>query len=378
MKIAIFGGTFNPIHKEHINIVKSAIEKLALDKVIVMPSYATPKKNGKMLASCTDRLNMCRLAFSSVPKVTVSDYEISKKEISYSYITCREFKKRNPSDDRYFIIGGDMLENFPEWKMPEEILKCVNLAVCAREDTQKLVNSENRFKAHFNKNIVKFDFIGENLSSTKIRTLIALNENFTEFVDRNTEKYILQSTMYRINGAKTVKSMLSTKRWQHTVRVALMAAQNCGRLDLSEKSAITSALFHDCAKELPLNDNRLKDFKLYGDMPETVFHQFSGAYLAEHYFGVKDPEIINAVRYHTTGRENMSPLEKLIFLCDMLEAGRSYSGVEELRKVFEEDIDKALFAALERQVKHLNKKNQKIYYLTQNALDYLKEDKYDK
>ena len=74
----------------------------------------------------------------------------------------------------------------------------------------------------------------------------------------------------------------------------------------------------------------------------------------------------------------MSPLEKLIFLCDMLEAGISYSGVEELRKVFEEDIDKALFAALERQVKHLNKKNQKIYYLTQNALDYLKEDKYDK
>ncbi len=62
----------------------------------------------------------------------------------------------------------------------------------------------------------------------------------------------------------------------------------------------------------------------------------------------------------------------------MLEAGRSYSGVEELRKVFEEDIDKALFAALERQVKHLNKKKQKIYYLTQNALDYLKEDKYDK
>lgn len=87
MKIAIFGGTFNPVHKEHVNIVKSAIEKLALDKVIVMPSYATPKKNGKMLASCTDRLNMCRLAFSSVPKVTVSDYEISKKEISYSYIT---------------------------------------------------------------------------------------------------------------------------------------------------------------------------------------------------------------------------------------------------------------------------------------------------
>ena len=172
--------------------------------------------------------------------------------------------------------------------------------------------------------------------------------------------------------------MLSTKRWQHTVRVALMAAQNCGRLDLSEKSAITSALFHDCAKELPLNDNRLKDFKLYGDMPETVIHQFSGAYLAEHYFGVKDSEIINAVRYHTTGRENMSPLEKLIFLCDMLEDGRSYSDVEELRKVFEEDIDKALFAALERQVKHLNKKKQKIYYLTQNALDYLKEDKYDK
>lgn len=377
MKIALFGGTFNPVHKEHINIVKAAIESLSLDRVIVMPSYVTPQKDGKMVASCTDRLNMCRLAFESVPNVTVSDYEILKERISYSYLTCEEFKKRYPGDERYFIIGGDMLENFPEWKYPEKILNCVTLAVCAREDIGKLDSAERTFKERYGKDIVKFGYVGSDISSTKIRVLIALGEDFSNFVDKSTRKYILRSTMYDVKWAKTVKNMLSEGRWAHTVRVAVMAAQNCGRLHISEKQAITAALFHDCAKELSLSDKRLSGFALDNGVPQLIVHQFAGAYLAEHLFGIEDREIINAIRYHSTGRENMSPLEKLILLCDMLEDGRSYPGVEELRNIFFDDIDSALYFAVKRQLDYLKERNQPIYYLTQKAFDYLKEHKND-
>lgn len=378
MKIALFGGTFNPVHREHINIVKAAIKNLSLDKVIIMPSYITPQKDGKMVADCADRLNMCRLAFVSVPEAVVSDYEILKEGISYSYLTCREFEKRYKSDKRYFIIGGDMLENFPKWKYPQEILKCVTLAVCAREDAKKLDLAETKFKEKFKTDIVKFGYVGDSVSSTKIRMLIALKENLGDFVDENVKNYILQSSMYDINGAESVKNMLSGSRWAHTVRVAETAAENCGRLHIAEKQAITAALFHDCAKELPLNDLRLKNFEIERDVPPLIVHQFAGAYLAEHIFGIGDKDILNAIKYHTTGRENMSDLEKLILLSDMLEAGRDFEGVDELRKVFYEDIDRALYLALERQLAYLKERNLPIYYLTQKAFDYLKENKNDK
>lgn len=375
MKIAIFGGTFNPVHKEHINIVRAAIKNLSLDRVIIMPSYITPNKEGKMIASSTDRINMCRLAYADLPNVTVSDYEIKKGGVSYSYITCNEFQKRYPSDERYLIIGGDMLENFSQWKKPNEILKCVKLAACAREDAEKLDAAEQKFKDNFGCDIVKFGYIGENVSSTKIRVLVALKEEFGKYLDKNTKKYILQSTMYGINGADSVKKMLSDKRWAHTVRVAVMAAENCGRLCISEQQAITAALFHDCAKELSLSDSRLKGFAVDENVPQTVIHQFAGAYLAERQFGIRNEEILNAIKYHTSGRENMSALEKLILLSDMLEEGRNFDGVEELRKAFYEDIDKALYLALKRQLTYLKERNQPIYYLTQKAFDYLEEQK---
>ena len=83
-------------------------------------------------------------------------------------------------------------------------------------------------------------------------------------------------------------------------------------------------------------------------MPSSVYHQFAGAYVAETHFGIKDEDILNAIRYHTSGRANMSELEKLIFLADMLEEERSYEGVETLRKLFwrEQGLDECLEEAL--------------------------------
>ena len=74
MKIAIFGGSFNPVHNEHINIVKAVKKTLAPDKIIIMPSSVTPQKYGKMTASAADRINMCKMAFCGMDEVEISDY----------------------------------------------------------------------------------------------------------------------------------------------------------------------------------------------------------------------------------------------------------------------------------------------------------------
>ena len=377
MKIAIFGGSFNPVHKEHINIVKAAINSLSLDKVIIMPSNITPSKNGRMFASATDRFNMCRLAFEGIPNTVVSDYEISRRGISYSYLTCRKFKEEYPDADRYFLIGGDMLENFGEWKNPEEILKCVTLAVCARADGDGLKKAQAGFSARFGKKVETIEYIGGNVSSTRIRARAALGESLEGLVAPEVEKYIKENSLYYIDGAREVKKSLSEYRWKHTVGVAVMAAENCTRYKVSERDAITAALFHDCAKELPQDSPLIASCQIPEGVPQPIVHQFTGAYLAEQLYGIKDRNILNAIKYHGSGKENMTPLEKLINIVDILEEGRDYEGVQELREIFKRDKDEALLVVFEKLLNRLYSSGHPVYGLTQKAYDYLKEHKDD-
>jgi predicted HD superfamily hydrolase involved in NAD metabolism len=148
------------------------------------------------------------------------------------------------------------------------------------------------------------------------------------------------------------------------------------KMRLPERQALTAALLHDCAKNLDKDSPYLQGFVLdpaWGDVPPPVLHQFTGAYVAERSFGVQDQEVLNAIRYHTSGRENMSPLEKLVFLADMLEDGRAFEGVEELRRLFweETDVDICLKAALARSLEFIKEKGEKIYPLTEAAYRYV-------
>ena len=102
-------------------------------------------------------------------------------------------------------------------------------------------------------------------------------------------------------------------------------------------------------------------------------HQYTGAYLAEHTFGVTDTDVLNAIRYHTSGRPNMSTLEKLIFLSDMLEAGRDFPHINSLRAWFGRDLDECMYRSLRYELKYLKKGKGEIYPLTFRAYEYYKE-----
>lgn len=374
MKTGIYGGAFNPVHKEHVNIALAAKQSLGLDRLIVMPTYISPHKSGDMSARGKDRLEMCRLAFSGLDGIEVSDYELKRGGVSYSYVTCRHFKKLYPEDELYFVIGADSLQGFYGWREPEEILKCVTLAVCAREDTSVLKSELKKFQSRFKREIVTFGYVGKAVSSTKVRALAALGEDISEYVPNSVKRHIVGGKIYYLPELAGVKKYLTEERWRHTVGVAVMAAQNSRRVRACEIDAICAAALHDCAKYLGADAPELKGFKCPENVPAPVVHQFSGAYVAEHTFGVKDEAVLNAIRYHTSGRENMSGLEKLIFLSDLLEEGRDYGGVDELRAIFRRDIDECLKVSLERQLKRLKSLGGEIYPLTRRAYEYLKEN----
>ena len=377
MRIGIFGGSFDPIHKEHTNFAYAAIESLHLDKLIVMPAHIPPHKPGRTLSSDLDRLEMCRLAFSDVPKAEISDYEISKGGTSYTYLTCAHFKEKFSQADVFFLVGTDMLRDFPTWKEPQKILENATLAVCGRAEMGVWWEEEQRaFIAKFGKPFARVDYNGAKVSSTEIRVLAGAGMRLTEFLEEKVAAYIQEKGLYKIENAKEALSLEKPERQAHSVRVAKLAAARALSLRIPERKAIQAALFHDCGKHICLDNPLLKGFALpsEGDIPPSVRHQYVGAFLAEYVFGVEDAEVLDAIRYHTSGRPNMGELEKLIFLADMLEEERCYEGVDLLRSLFWKggNLDECLEEALFQTLEFLKEKKADIYPLTKQAYEFYK------
>ena len=384
MRIAVFGGSFDPVHTEHIRLTQAAIEELGLDKLFVMPAHAPPHKPGKRLSPDRDRLEMCRLAFADMPQVVVSDYEIAQGGTSFTYLTCRHFKEEYPDAEIFWIVGTDMLRDFPTWRHPEDILKNVTLAVCGRaEEDGWWEEDQAAFVQKFGVKFRRFSYNGAAVSSTKIRVLAGAGMRLTPLVHKNVEEYIQKKGLYKVPNADMALALESPQRQAHSLRVAELAASRAVALKLSEYKAIAAALLHDCAKNLDANSPYLEGFNPpteWGEIPREVYHQFAGAFVAEKYFGVTDEEVLAAICYHTSGRPNMGETEKLIFLADMLEAARSYEGVDELRALFfkGENLDECLTEALKQTLIFLQKKGGEIYPLTSAAYAFYAQEQKNK
>lgn len=376
MNIGIFGGSFDPPHLEHVRLAAAAVESLNLDKLFVVPAHTPPHKKDKVLSSDEDRLEMCRIAFNDCPRTEVSDCEIRQGGTSYTYLTCRRFRELYPSAKLFWLVGTDMLRDFPTWRNPEEILSLAALAVCARAEkpgwTEKeLKDFTARFKTDFA--IIRYD--GKDVSSTEVRVLAAAGEDVISLVGAKTAEYIRKNRLYEIPHAREALLLEKPSRRAHSIRVALFAAEYAAKFGISEKQAVTAALFHDCAKNLPPDSPYLRGFRPPKGVPEPVLHQYSGAYVAEKFFEVTDGEVLDAIRYHTSGRADMTSLEKLVFLSDMLESGRQFDGVEKLRKIFrEEGLDSCMRQALKDTLSYLEKSGGEIYPLTREAYEFLRRE----
>ena len=132
MKIGVLGGTFNPIHIGHLILAEEAREKLGLDRVVFVPTYLPPHKDGVDIAPAQARLEMVRGAVAGNKHFRVSDVEIRRNGRSYTIDTVRAFRKKYPQDELYFITGSDVLNYLSEWKDVEAILKLVKFVVATR------------------------------------------------------------------------------------------------------------------------------------------------------------------------------------------------------------------------------------------------------
>ena len=373
-RIAIFGGSFNPVHNEHIALAKSAVKELNLDRLIVMPTFIAPHKTSQP-APANDRLNMLKLAFNGVDKVQVSDFEIQKQGTSYTYLTVEHFKNTH-NCELFFIVGADMLYDFKTWKNPQNILSNCTLAVFDRDgQTTDFTKEREYFNKTFNKQFVVLKNVGKKQSSTAIRVYNSLGLDITNMTDKNVASYIDKNGLYQGDFvAEFIRNNLPEKRRIHTAEVTLCALQKAKEIGLDQKQVEISAMLHDMAKYIDYT--KVEGFTPPPDMPAPVIHAFLGAYMAERILGITDKNIINAIKYHTSARPQMTDLEKLIFVADMVEKGRDYQGVEILRESFyNDDLDTCFKKCLKEELVHLINKKQYIYIETLNASSYYLKDK---
>ncbi len=196
-KIGLFGGTFNPIHKGHIRLADTAVKKLELDKLIIMPSNLPPHKSADFLCQNEKRFEMCRLAAADRDNFEVSDYELKKQGKSYSVYTVRYLKEIYPDDVLYMLVGSDMFLSFDRWFMFEEIMKNVVLCVASREEDDffALEKKSEILKKYGQVNILETEVYP--ISSTEIRKLIKNNENYSCYLPEKVVQYIGLNNLYR-------------------------------------------------------------------------------------------------------------------------------------------------------------------------------------
>ncbi|MDU5228967.1 MAG: bis(5'-nucleosyl)-tetraphosphatase (symmetrical) YqeK [Anaerococcus sp.] len=168
---------------------------------------------------------------------------------------------------------------------------------------------------------------------------------------------------------------IGKKRFNHCKRVMKMALLL--NSDIEEDKVKTAAILHDCAKY-----NEDKYMMLYGENIDSyqlqfkaVLHSFLGAEVAKKEYNINDNDVLDAIKYHTTGRENMTQLDKIIYLADAIEEKRNYPGVDHIRKLAKNDLDDAILYSLDHNITYIIEKNDLIHPLTIDARNYLIKEK---
>lgn len=188
--VGIFGGSFDPIHIGHLITTRLVYEKHNLEKIIFIPNYISPLKTDLIPTPAIHRLNMLKLAIESFPYFEVSDFEINRNAVSYTYDTLLELKKSYSKLE--LIIGYDNLVVFDKWHLPEKILELASLIVMKRS-TDVEAATENKF---FHSAII-IDTPTIEISATEIRDRIRSGLSIDYLVPKSVKEYISKNSLYK-------------------------------------------------------------------------------------------------------------------------------------------------------------------------------------
>lgn len=182
--------------------------------------------------------------------------------------------------------------------------------------------------------------------------------------------------MKREDIIESVRSQMPERRWQHTLGVMETAIKLAGRYGADPDKAELAAILHDVCKYWPVEEQAriIREHGLPADLldyDKELWHAHAGAFVAKDRYGVAEEEVLDAIRYHTSGRERMTLLDKVVCLADYIEPGRDFPNVNNIREIAEHSLEKALIAGFSGTIAFLLEKGKKIYPLTMQARNSL-------
>ena len=385
--IGIYGGTFDPPHAGHVQAAAAAMQALKLDRLLVVPAGIPPHKRlPRETASAAARLEMAGLAFASVEGVQLCDLELRREGKSYTVDTLRALRAQYPAAELTLLMGTDMLLSFEQWRDFREIFRLARLGVFARADGDdaRILQCIAEFRQKYQARIVLVENSAVDVSSSRLRALLPERQG-AEYLPAQVYAYIVRSGLY---GVRTELSWLRRQilpglkphRAEHTLGVEATAAALARRWGADENDAREAAILHDATKNLDLSQ-QLRLCGKYGIITDAcerssvgLLHAKTAAALAEAVYGAP-AHICSAVRWHTTGRENMTLLEKIIYLADYIEPCRSFPGVDHVRALAREDLDAALLTAFRMSLENLKERGIEPHQNTLLALRWLSAQK---
>ena len=390
-KIGVFGGTFNPPHKGHILAAREVKKALSLDLILFIPDALPPHKELPEGSPQPEmRKKLVEAAIAGEKGMLVSDIELCREGKSYTSDTLRELREQYPEDALYLITGNDMFLSLHTWHEPEVICDLAAIVGMNRREknqTEEMELQAERLTKKYAANVVLVDNDRVEISSTKVRRLLILG---------GAEKYVSQPVLeiIRENGlygtARDYKNLsmeelrrvgtdlLKRRRVNHVLGCAETAVKLAKIYGADPVVAMRAGLLHDVTKAIDGEDQLLLVDKygiLISDFERShpkLLHAKTGAAVAKYVFGESE-EVCQAIYWHTTGKPDMSLMEKIVYLADYMEPNRDFPGVEELRRTVYADIDRGLLMGLEMCIAELVRENKTVCRDSADAMEYIRQ-----
>ena len=376
MLIGILGGTFNPIHNAHLELARQVKKEFCLDKVLLMVAADPPHKTVKGGVCALLRLKMTEAAASNENGIEASGLELMRGGKSYTADTLMQLKGFYPEAGFFLIVGGDMLKDFPSWRESSGIAEIAHIIGVPRKGMPEDIFEQAkiaRMKTGARISVSKARC--PEISSTLVRERVFHAKPVSELVAQSVQSIIYETGVYFPENIRLIqeklKDVLNKKRYRHTMNTVLTAVELADRYGIDPEKARLAALLHDCAKT---GEPPLELAERLGVEPDDweravpdILHARLGAIIAREEYGVKDADTLQAIAAHTTGGTGMSDLDKVIYLSDMIEPGRDFPGVDEIRDASWRGLNRAVVVGMERSLNYCGKLGKRVHPATLEA-----------
>lgn len=353
MRMGIMGGTLDPVHNGHLQIAQAVKTACGLDGILLLPAGDPPHKQRE--TDRFDRLEMARLAAQSQPDMTVSDVEVMREGTTFTVDTLTQLREQQPEVEWVYIIGADTVRVLHSWRNFAKVAALCKFAAVGRPgfDAAAMQAHADALARDYGAKVRLLDVSGPDISSTDVRNAVAEGRSIKDLVPPSVAEYIREKGLYLCSMPMhevkdRLQRTLKPSRYQHTLGVAETAERLAPRYGVHPRRAYLAGLLHDCAKWMSydemvrLVEGRVPDVTDDELHNEPVLHAPAGMLVAARDYGVRDAEILSAIRKHTVGSGGMSNLEKLIYTADFVEPNRKpFPGLEEARALAETDLNAA-------------------------------------